>query len=329
MSVCFFSVWLAYYLRLNEFIILSEQNFIPVIISISLAIPIFVINGLYRTIFRYTGLAALLTVFRAVLIYGLIYAVIITLIGITDVPRTIGIIQPILLFLFISISRVIPSIWLGGDYLTILNKNKIKNVLIYGAGKQGMQLADMLEKSNEAIVIGFIDDDEKLHGNKINDLMVYSAKNINKIISQFDISDLLLTIPKLTISKKSIVNNIEKKSIHVRVVPLMKDIISGDLNISDIKKVDIIDLLGREPINPNKRLLATNIKNKVVLITGAGGSIGSELCRQIIKQKPNKLLLLELNEYSLYKIYEELILKIRNLNLELYLLLHRYKMKKN
>ena len=124
-----------FYLRLNEFIILSEQNFIPVIISISLAIPIFLINGLYRTIFRYTGLAALLTVFRAVLIYGLIYAVIITLVGITDVPRTIGIIQPILLFLFISISRVIPSIWLGGDYLTILNKNKIKNVLIYGCWK--------------------------------------------------------------------------------------------------------------------------------------------------------------------------------------------------
>ena len=311
-SVCFFSVWLAYYLRLNEFIILSEQNFIPVIISISLAIPIFLINGLYRTIFRYTGLAALLTVFRAVLIYGLIYAVIITLIGITDVPRTIGIIQPILLFLFISISRVIPSIWLGGDYLTILNKNKIKNVLIYGAGKQGMQLANMLEKSNEAVVIGFIDDDEKLHGNKINDLMVYSTKNINKIIDEFDISDLLLTIPKLTISKKkSIVNNIEKKSVHVRVVPLMKDIISGGLNISDIKEVDIIDLLGREPINPNKHLLASNIKNKVVLITGAGGSIGSELCREIIKQKPNKLLLLELNEYSLYKIYEELILKYK------------------
>ena len=133
----------------------------------------------------------------------MIYAIIITIIGITDVPRTIGIIQPILLFLFISISRVIPSIWLGGDYLTILNKNKIRKVLIYGAGKYGMQLADMLEKSNENVVIGFIDDDKKLHGNKINNLMVYSANNINKIINEFDISDLLLTVPKLTISKKN------------------------------------------------------------------------------------------------------------------------------
>ena len=146
-SLCVLTVWFAFYLRLGEFIILSDNASVPAMVSILIALPIFVANGLYRAIFRYSGWPALLAVARAIAIYGVLYASIFTAIGIQDVPRTLGIIQPILLLLFVGVSRAIARLWLGDQYQTVLKQANRAKVMIYGAGTTGRQLVGAIENS--------------------------------------------------------------------------------------------------------------------------------------------------------------------------------------
>ncbi len=162
-GLCVLTVWLAYYLRLGEFVILTGNAMWAAGISILIALPIFIILGLYRAIFRYSGWPALLAVANAVAIYGLLYFSVFTAIGVQDVPRTVGIIQPILLLLFVGASRAFARIWLGSEYHNILKKSARSRVLIYGAGAAGRQLVGAIANSQEMQVVGFLDDDDRLH----------------------------------------------------------------------------------------------------------------------------------------------------------------------
>jgi FlaA1/EpsC-like NDP-sugar epimerase len=307
LGLCVLTVWLAYYLRLGEFVALSGNALVAVGASIGIALPIFVTSGLYRAIFRYSGWPALLTVARAVGVYGLLYASVFTAIGMADVPRTVGIIQPILLLLFVGASRAFARVWLGDQYRSILKFEARPKVLIYGAGQTGRQLAAAMANSHAMKVAGFLDDDDRLHGHVLNGLPIYNPDDLNSLAATLHISDVLLALPSIGRKRRNeILGQIRNAHVSVRTLPSVTDLAQGRVSVSDLRELDIDDLLGREPVSPNHILLAKNVTGKVVLVTGAGGSIGSELCRQILATGPAKLLLIEQSEFALYSIHQEL-----------------------
>ncbi len=306
-SLIILSVWLAYYLRLGELVTLSDTALVAVITSILFALPIFIISGLYRAIFRYSGWPALLTVARAITIYGLLYASIFTAVGISGVPRTVGIIQPILLLLFVGASRALARVWLSEQYQTLLKRASQTKVLIYGAGEAGRQLARAMTGNQEMQVVGFLDDNNSLHGHVLNGQPIYNPADLRKLSKALDIKNVLLAMPSVNRRRRNeILNQIQEIQVSVRTLPSVSDLAKGKVTISDLIELDIDDLLGREAVAPNQTLLEKNIMNKVVMVTGAGGSIGSELCRQIISLNPKKLLLVEQSEFALYGIHQEL-----------------------
>ena len=312
-SLCILCTWLAFILRLEELILFKDFNFYPALISIFIAIPIFWLFGLYRTIFRYTSLSIILNIFTSTFVYGLLYFLVIGVYGISSyteyyaiIPRSIGILQPMLLFFAIIISR------LGIKHLLTSNYNfrkpsVKKNVLVYGAGNAGRQLVISLENSPEFKVKGFLDDNVELHRQVLLGQNIYSTSNLEKLIKKNNIGLIFLALPTISRKKRNqIIEKLNQYKLTVKTLPSISEIVDGRITVSDIKDLNIDDLLNRDEIQPEIKLLNKNINSKTVLVTGAGGSIGSELCRQIIRLNPSRLLVLELNEYALYKIYEEL-----------------------
>ena len=305
-GLCTLCTWLAFTLRLEEFILFKNFNFYPVFVSIIIAIPVFWLFGLYRTIFRYTGLSIILNILASTFVYGLFYFLIVGFYGIQGVPRSIGVIQPMLLFFGIIGSRLAIKYILTGNYSFKKSFNK-KNVLVYGAGESGRQLVTALENSLEFKVVAFLDDNEQLHRQFILGKTVYSTIKLENLVKTKDISLVFLALPTISRSKRNqIIENLNQYKLTVKTLPSISEIVDGRITISDIKDLNVDDLLNRDEVQPDIKLLNKNINSKTVLVTGAGGSIGSELCRQVIKLKPKNLLLLELNEFALYKIYEEL-----------------------
>jgi FlaA1/EpsC-like NDP-sugar epimerase len=312
-SLCILTVWLAFYLRLGEFVSLSYNTpwasglLSAAGISMLLALPLFIVSGLYRAIFRYSGWPAMMAVSRALVVYGLLYASVITAMGISGVPRTVGLIQPLLLFFAVGGSRALARFWLGGTYRSQLKVASLPKALVYGAGSAGRQLVSALSNSYEMRVVGFLDDDDRLHGHALNGQPIFSPIDLPGLIESKEITHVLLAIPSATRRRRNdVLKQIAQHPVAVRTLPSLTDLAEGRVTTSDLRDLDIDDLLGRESVAPNHILLAKNITNKVALVTGAGGSIGSELCRQIIKLNPKKILLVEMSEYALYAIHSEL-----------------------
>lgn len=306
-GLCVLAVWFAYYLRMGEFVALSGRAFWTVVVSVGIAIPIFFASGLYLAIFRYSGWPALLAVARAVSVYGMLYAAIFTAVGVAGVPRTVGIIQPILLLLLVGASRAFARVWLGDRYRSILKEAARPKVLIYGAGRSGRELSTAMGGSHEMQVVGFLDDDECLQGHVLNGLTVYSPDDLESLVESLGVCDVLLAMPSLNRKRRNeIIAAIRSVRVSVRTLPSVSDLVQGKVSVSDLRELDIDDLLGRDPVAPNPVLLAKNIFQRVVVVTGAGGSIGSELCRQVLAVGPRKLLLIEQSEFALYAIHQEL-----------------------
>lgn len=306
--LCVLTVWLAISLRLGEWVPLSSEGWPAAVVSLAIAIPIFVVFRLYRAVFRYVSWEALTTIAQAVFVYGIIYSAVVTAFAIPGVPRTVGVIQPVLLFLAMSGSRAFGRYLLGGQYRRQLRRSEKKNVLIYGAGSAGRQLAVALTDTMDTRPVAFVDDDPDLQGSAIGRLRVLSPDKIKSAVAQLEVSEIFLAIPSATRARRNeILQLIRSIGIAVRTLPGLLDLANGRVTVTDIKPLEPEDILGRDPVPPDLALMAQNVSGKTVLITGAGGSIGSELCRQISALGPARMLLVDSSEYALYDVHGELI----------------------
>jgi FlaA1/EpsC-like NDP-sugar epimerase len=300
------TVWLAFYLRIDQFGLPERNQVFVYALAIVIAIPVFIKFGLYRAIFRYTGMAAMLTTVKAVIVYAALFFFVLLLFKWDGVPRSIGLIQPLLFLIFVGGSRAMARFWLAG--LSVKSRRSVGRLLIYGAGEAGVQTATALSVSRQYSLQGFVDDDSAKVGGSINGVDIISSQGVADAVARLGITDILLAIPSLGRSQRNdIIAKLRNLPVHVRTLPGMGDLAAGRVTVQDFQELDVEDLLGRSPVPPDRSLLAKNLANKVVLVTGAGGSIGGELCRQIILEKPSQLVLLEHNEFGLYSIHAELV----------------------
>jgi FlaA1/EpsC-like NDP-sugar epimerase len=305
--LCVFTLWLAFAFRLNTWEFLSGIQLLTIPVSIGIAIPLFIVNGLYRAIFRFIGWAAFMAIIRAVSIYGAIFAVIFAVISVPGIPRTVGLLQPMLLLLAVSISRLLARQVLGSSYRSILRQNEQTRTMIYGAGAVGRQLASALRNGGEFSIAGFLDVDRSLHGTLIDGIKVYDPENLRELTATMGVKTVLLAIPNISPEqRKAIIEKLRGGHVAVRNLPNVSDLARGRVRVSDFEDLAIDDLLGRPAVPPSEELMRRNVEGKVVMVTGAGGSIGSELCRQILQIGPKTLVLLEMNEFALYSIFLEL-----------------------
>ncbi|NMV41896.1 polysaccharide biosynthesis protein [Ralstonia insidiosa] len=301
------SVWVAYYLRIDQVGLAQQQQKYVYILAPLLAFPIFVRFGLYRAIFRYTGMSALASTAKATGLYGVLFFLVILLCKWDGVPRSVGLIQPIIFLLLVSTTRATARFWLAGQLGKGRHHHGLGRLLIYGAGEAGVQTALALTVVREFVLLGFVDDDKSKIGRTINGLDILAPEDVPDAVERMGVTDILLAVPSMgQVRRNAVIAKLRELPVHVRTLPGMVDLASGRITVRDFQELDVEDLLGRAPVPPDEALLARNLGNKTVLVTGAGGSIGSELCRQIMLQRPHKLLLVEHNEFGLYSIHREL-----------------------
>jgi len=311
------ATWVAFSLRLDMLHWPQGHQWRVYFLAPALAVPIFVYFHLYREVFRYTGMSAMVTMCKAVITYGAALFLVLVWFSMPDVPRSVGLLQPLLLLILVGGSRAFARFWLN-RISADKSGSKSATLLIYGAGSAGAQIADAILKKRDSVVIGFVDDDPQLQGKTLNGLPVFSPEDLEKLIFLYAVTDILLALPSITRARRNqILTTLGKYQVHIRSLPDLSDLAHGRVAVSDIRELDIVDLLGRDQVPPNQDLIGRNITNKIVMISGAGGSIGSELCRQILAAKPAKLLLFDHNEFSLYAIHADLSARIAELGLEI------------
>ena len=294
--------WAAMLVRLDSSAIFSnQQSWLLLLSLIPVSLIINVKLGLYRAVIRYISSKAATSIGIAVLLSTLSLILLSYYLTI-PLPRTVPVVFAAFLMILIGGSRFLVRIALSGT----LNHSK-EQVIIYGAGSSGRQLAQSLVQGNEYSPIAFIDDDKRIQKSSIQGITVFNRAEINNLIEKHEVKRILLAMPrdnKKRIAK--VLSRLENLPVEILSIPGSADLVSGAAKIDELHEVSIEDLLGRDSVKPNKALLQANITNKVVMITGAGGSIGSELCRQIINQRPKKIVLMELSEFALYSINGEL-----------------------
>ncbi|CNJ06462.1 TrsG protein-like protein [Yersinia aldovae] len=310
--------WGAFWVRLDvDSPFASVAQWVALAVIIPPTLLVFIRLGLYRTVLRYVSARIVNTVMVGVilstglLVFGSYF------LGIY-LPRTVSVMFFIFSLVLICGSRLF--------FRMLLNygvRGQVP-VVIYGAGASGRQLLPALMQASEYFPIAFIDDNPKLHKAVIHGVTVYPSEKLEYLIDRYGIKKILLAMPSVSQSqRRAVVGKLENLSCEVLSIPGMSDLVEGRAQISSLKKVSIEELLGRDPVVPDEKLLAKNIADKVVMVTGAGGSIGSELCRQIVIEKPKLLVLFDVSEFSLYSIENEIAAICRNhkINLEFVALL--------
>ncbi|MBC3860951.1 polysaccharide biosynthesis protein [Undibacterium jejuense] len=318
-AVCLLVTFLlAIWLRYEGFNDELFRHYFGLIISIPLiSVPIFIRIGLYRAVVRFIDQKIISTILIGASTSVLLLAFIGIMLHIMPISRAIFGFYWAGVMIYLCASRFIARTWL-------LNAGMSENaipVCIYGGGKAGALLAGALRSGGEYVCVAFVDDNKHIQGSTIAGIKVHSPADLDNLVPKRDIKQILLALP--TISKarqKQILDQLEHLKLKIKVTPSIQSLVNGELRVQDIRDVEIEDLLGRNQVAPDTRLLATCITNKHVMVTGAGGSIGSELCRQIVRQKPKKLILLDMSEYALYAIEQELSALLSQLGLELEIL---------
>lgn len=331
------ALWMALFLRLgtDSWLLPDSSQMWLFVLAPLLAIPVYVKLGMYRAVMRYFGNEALLTITKAVSIGFFVF------VGAILLGRDLGweVLFPrsaifnfwwLSLFLIGGLRLAVREYFMG-DWLTAglpavrgVDKTPQEGgmpVAIYGAGAAGNQLLASLRVGRLYRPLAFVDDDASLVGRSIAGLPVYSSRQIAQMLERTGVQEVFLAIPSATRSERQVIlANLQRFPVHVRTIPGIMDIASGKVKVDDLQEVDIADLLGRDPVPPVDDLFARCIRDQVVMVTGAGGSIGSELCRQIINNQPKTLILYEHNEFGLYAIHSELQGWIRAQKLDVLLL---------
>ena len=297
------SFFLAYWTRLGGIVAFDNTEiWMTLLCTILITLFTFIKLGLYRAVLRYISFKALAMVAGGAFVSAVSLIFFSFFIG-SDIPRTVPIIYFSYVFLLCGSARMLIRYYVS----LILDKDN-ESVLIYGAGTNGRQLAVLLKHAYRYRIRGFIDDNVKLHGTYLLGNKIFSPNDISRLVQKYNVKVILLAIPSASRSKrKAIIDSLIPLKIKVQTIPDMEEILQGNAKIDELREVNIEDLLGREPVLPNKDLLQKNILHKAVMVTGAGGSIGSELCRQIILNEPNILILFDFSEFSLYSIHQELL----------------------
>lgn len=293
---------LAMGLRYDSFFFLSDQRiWIAIGLTLPVTILVFAITGFYRAVIRYISSRAFMTIGRGIAVSA-VFLFIVSQLFTLAVPRSVP-----------GIYAMIALISVGGlrFFLRELFRHELrrglKPVLIYGAGTSGQQLVASLQRGNDYLPLALVDDNPGLNGTEVNGLRVISPNEMPSLIENFGIDLALLAMPRASRSRRrEIIEVLAEHGVRVRTVPSMDDIVTGRASMSDIIEVSEEDLLGRDPVAPLPDLMSANIRGKVVMVTGAGGSIGSELCRQILREGPRALILFEQSEAALYTIQMEL-----------------------
>ena len=313
-----FSLWMAFVLRLGYWYWpnywQNEGHLLLFSSSPVLALPIFIKFGLYRSVIRHIGHKAMLAIIKAtgllVLMWFVTGVFLIPFLTSSEAwfPRSIPVIFWMNLLLTVGGSRQVARWLLSPGNTTSPTGQSLKNILIYGAGRTGLELATSLSHSKGIQLLGFIDDDHTLHDYYVQNLKVLGDKTtIGKIRARTNSLEVLLAVPNMQQEeRKELLKYLESRRVTVRTIPSLHDITSRTITMDDLRDVDISDLLARKVVEPSQKLLATCITNKNIMITGAGGSIGSELCRQILTLNPALIVLFEHSELNLYKISTEL-----------------------
>ncbi len=304
-----FAVWAAYSFRLNEIFRPDLLQLLVVFAAPLTAIPVFIRFGLYRAVTRYLPEKAIWTIINAIVIATLLWVGVLFILEISRMgvfPRSVPLIYVILAIIIIGGSRF------GMKYLLSSSNGRkySSQIVIYGAGAAGSQLATALQREGSKYVVGFLDDDKSLQGSEVAGVRVYEPSKLEYLIDNLGVKEVILSMPSIASSKRQVIfAELSKHNIKIRSLPALADLASGKYLISQVREIDIDDVLGRSSIPADTKLLQQMIEGKSIVVSGAGGSIGSELCRLIIKWKPRKLVLFEANEFALYQI--ERVLKKR------------------
>jgi FlaA1/EpsC-like NDP-sugar epimerase len=281
------------------------QEWIHYLVAGALAPIVFSTAGLYRAVFRYFSTKAMLQTVRAVLWYAMALVAFHWLQIWPKFPLTLGLMQPIIFLLLLGAVRITAQYWLVNR--SAEHRPAPRRLLIYGAGEAGVQMSSAMAVTRAFKVVGFVDDAPHKRGQTINGAPVFSASAIDVVVSDLAVTDVLLAMPSVSrVRRNQIVQRLGTLPVHTRTLPRLSELATGRVTVQDLRELDVEDLLGREPVAPDPVLLAKLLHEQVVLVTGAGGTIGSELSRQILRERPHKLLLLDHSEYGLYCIHREL-----------------------
>ena len=311
LSLFFLSLWITLSASLTILFIPSLEEAFSLFIFPAFGVLIFYLTGIYRSVVRYINIEGILIIIRVLgflicidLVLFYFFSNLNALLAINQNLSTLGLLfNWLLTVLLIVLSRIVANVFFVEDRAE-------SRAIIYGAGSAGIQLAVALNHSPEMKPICFIDKDLSLHNTFVGGLKVLSPDKLEKIISKNKVDEVLIAMPSVSrASLQSLLKEIEQYAIKVRILPGVAELAQGKVSVSELKEVDISDLLGRVEVNPDLNLIEKNIKGKVVMVTGAGGSIGAEISRQIIVNEPLKLIILDVNEFSLYSIKQELLNK--------------------
>ena len=309
--LCIFASWLSISLSLGQLMAIDQRLIYTALISIAVAIPIFFSWGIYRMIFRYLNADSFQVLSKGIILYTLVYYVIFGIANFENVPKSIGFMQPMILFILISITRwLIKKLFSQHiDYAKLKSTSESKKeVIIFGAGKFGQQLASNLRDNNEFKLLFFVDNKQNLWGGTIDGYPVKAPSSLNEFMNPLEVKQIWFA--DLEMSKKErgdFINSINELPFHIKILPTFSDLTEGKVYLKDLRELDFNDLLERNNIKPNDILLKKCIIKQTVLITGAGGSIGSEICIQVLNNNPSCIVLIEISEVALYHIHSKLV----------------------
>jgi FlaA1/EpsC-like NDP-sugar epimerase len=270
-----------------------------------MTLPVLGATGLYRTVVRYIDVRVIAAASGALAVVAFVVFLLALVLNLRVLPRS-----SLLIYWFVAFTYVITSRFIARQLLRQGLKKPGRprlHTAIYGAGDAGAQLGQAMQFSTEYKAVCFFDDRADLHRKTVAGLRVYSPASLQTAIARHDVVQIVLAMPSTNISRKrEIISSLEQAGLPIKMLPGLVDLVNGRADVSDIREVDVADLLGRDPVSPQPALFSRNITDKVVLVTGAGGSIGGELCRQIASQNPKRLVLLDHSEFALYSIDHEL-----------------------